>query len=76
MPLENLPYTNLFDDQWELGVINAITGANNTNNNYIRCKNYIPVKELTTYSIYTTNTTVVVSFINKRLLAICYYLYM
>lgn len=40
---------NLFDGIFELGIINGTTGQNETNNNYIRNKNYIPVEELTDY---------------------------
>lgn len=40
---------NLFDGELELGIINGNTGNNVANDNSIRCKNYIPVEELTNY---------------------------
>ena len=43
--------SNLFDGIMELGIINGSTGNNISNSNYIRCKNYIPVEELTNYRI-------------------------
>lgn len=42
---------NLWDEQWELGSINANTGANVTSSNYIRSKNYIYVVPSMTYCV-------------------------
>ena len=44
---------NLFNGILELGIINGATGQDQNNNNYIRTKDYIPVKELTSYVIST-----------------------
>lgn len=49
--------SNLFDGIMELGIINGITGNNSTNANYIRCKNFIPVEELTNYKITSPDST-------------------
>ena len=46
---------NLFDGVLESGIINGNTGENAPNANYVRAKNYIPVKELTNYAISSTN---------------------
>ena len=40
---------NQWDEQWELGGINATTGQNNDESNCIRSKNYIPVFPLKEY---------------------------
>lgn len=48
---------NLFDGIFELGIINGTTGQNETNNNYIRNKNYIPVEELTDYKFSSIDFT-------------------
>lgn len=48
---------NLFDGIFELGIINDNTGQNETNNNYIRNKNYIPVEELTDYKFSSVDFT-------------------
>ena len=34
---------NAWDEQWELGLIDATTGQNTSNNSYCRSKNYIPI---------------------------------
>lgn len=34
---------NLWDEEWELGVINGDSGENENSNEYIRSKNYIPI---------------------------------
>ena len=49
---------NLFDGIFELGIINGISGEDISNNNYIRCKNYIPVEELTNYKFSTNNANI------------------
>lgn len=46
---------NLFDGVLESGIINGKTGENAPNANYVRAKNYIPVKELTNYAVSSTN---------------------
>lgn len=46
---------NIFDGLFELGIYNGNTGKKTDNNNYIRCSNYIPVKELTNYK-FSTNS--------------------
>lgn len=48
---------NLFNGIFELGIINGSTGQNETNNNYIRNKNYIPVEELTDYKFSSIDFT-------------------
>ena len=48
---------NLFDGELELGTISGTDGTNKTNDNYIRCKNYIPVEELTDYKFSTDNSS-------------------
>lgn len=42
---------NLFDGILELGIINGNTGLNVANSTTVRCKNYIPVEELTNYKL-------------------------
>ena len=44
---------NIFDGEFELGIINGNTGVNTSNSSYIRNKNYIPVQELTEYKFST-----------------------
>ena len=34
---------NIFDGEWEVGLISATTGQNTDDNNYCRTKNYLPV---------------------------------
>lgn len=46
---------NLFDNEWEVGSIDGTNGQNIVNNNLMRCKNYIPVEELTNYKFSTNN---------------------
>lgn len=48
---------NLFNGIFELGIINGDTGKSVVNDNYIRNKNYIPVKELTNYKFSSPNYT-------------------
>ena len=50
---------NLFDGIFELGIINGSTGQNGSSSNidYIRNKNYIPVKELTKYKFSSPDYT-------------------
>lgn len=50
---------NLFDGIFELGIINGSTGQNGSSGNvdYIRNKNYIPVKELTKYKFSAPDYT-------------------
>ena len=50
---------NLFDGIFELGIINGNTGQNGSSSNidYIRNKNYIPVKELTNYKFSSPDYT-------------------
>lgn len=50
---------NLFDGIFELGIINGSTGKNGSSSNidYIRNKNYIPVKELTNYKFSSPDYT-------------------
>lgn len=40
---------NIWDEEWELGGIDTNTGLNETDNNRIRSKNYIPVLPNSTY---------------------------
>ena len=44
---------NIFDGEFELGIYNGITGEKYPNSDYIRCKNFIPVEELTNYKFST-----------------------
>lgn len=54
---------NLFDGVWELGFINGSTGNNASNNNLMRCKNFVPVKELTEYKFSSLNPNLTELFI-------------
>ena len=49
---------NLFNGKLELGIINGNTGQSQSNNNYIRCVDYIPVEELTDYKFSTNNSNI------------------
>ena len=51
----NVCNKNIFDNEWELGIIRGDTGVNQDNSSYIRSKNFIPVKELTNYKISDKN---------------------
>lgn len=51
----NVCNKNIFDNEWELGIIRGDTGLNQDNSNYIRGKNFIPAKELTNYKISDIN---------------------
>ena len=42
---------NIWDEQYELGTIDPATGQGQTNNNYYRSKNYIPIKGGETYYV-------------------------
>ena len=46
---------NQWDEQWELGIYNVDTGAKTSNDNYIRAKNPILVKENTVYYFQSNN---------------------
>ena len=58
--LVSVGYENLFDGVFETGIYNGNTGAKVNIGGYIRCANYIPVKELTdyTFSVDTTSFNV------------------
>lgn len=45
---------NVWDEEWELGVYDVNSGAKSTNNNYVRCKNQIPVLPSTSYYFCAT----------------------
>ena len=49
---------NLFDGILELGIINGNTGQNDPSANFVRCKDYIPVEELTNYTISSTTSEI------------------
>lgn len=49
--------TNQWDEEWELGGIDANTGQNFVSNNTIRSTNYIPVKGGETYRVYIGGST-------------------
>ena len=41
--------SNIWDEEWEIGLVDASSGQNTPNNNYSRTKNYIPVDADTSY---------------------------
>ena len=43
---------NLWDEEWENGVIDSATGENTANSSYIRSKNYLPCSPQATYFFY------------------------
>lgn len=47
---------NIFDGEFESGIIVGSTGTNADENNHIRNKNFIPVKELTNYKFSTDSS--------------------
>lgn len=47
---------NLFDGEFESGIISGSTGSNSSNDSYIRNKNYIPVEPNTNYKFSTDST--------------------
>lgn len=49
---------NLFNGILEEGIINGNTGQDAPNSSYVRSKDYIPVEELTNYSISSTNADI------------------
>jgi hypothetical protein len=61
---------NVWDEEWEVGLIDATSGQNTPNNSYSRTKNYIPIRPNTTY--YFTDSTKTLYFrkydINKNYL--------
>lgn len=54
---------NIFDGEFELGIYNGATGAKYPNSNYIRCKNFIPVEELTNYKFSTDSNAFSVVYV-------------
>lgn len=54
---------NIFDGEFELGIYNGATGAKSPNSNYIRCKNFIPVEELTNYKFSTDSNAFSVVYV-------------
>ena len=48
---------NWWDEEWEIGTINANTGATEANNNRIRSKNYVPVLSGVTYYLKCPSTS-------------------
>ena len=48
---------NVFDGQWERGLINSTTGAEESNNNYYRSVNYIPIVTGESYYLMTNGYT-------------------
>lgn len=54
---------NLFDGEMELGILLASTGLPADNSNYIRCKNFIPVNELTNYKFSSNNENITSVFV-------------
>ena len=42
---------NLWDEEWELGILNTVDGSNQPSNSQIRSKNYIPVMGNNSYYI-------------------------
>lgn len=54
---------NIFDGEFELGIYNGATGAKFPNSNYIRCKNFIPVEELTNYKFSTDSNAFSVVYV-------------
>lgn len=49
--IEVIDGVNLFDGELELGFIGGNDGNNRTHSDYTRCKNFIPVNELTRYKL-------------------------
>ena len=49
---------NLFNGKLESGIINGNTGQNMSNDNYIRCVDYIPVEELSDYKFSSDNSNI------------------
>lgn len=56
---------NQWDEQWELGSIDADTGASVPSDSTIRSKNYIPVVENTTYYTKTAGVAMPIFFYDK-----------
>ena len=54
---------NLFNGILELGYINGTNGGNGSSDQYIRAKDYIPVKELTDYKISCDNANITSVFV-------------
>jgi len=50
---------NVWDEEWENGYWNVNTGHSVENNNYIRCKNYIPITPNNTYKLANSATSTV-----------------
>lgn len=48
---------NLWDEEWEVGTIDITTGANESNGNRIRSKNYIPIIPNTAYYFKWSTTS-------------------
>lgn len=67
LPYENIGLEqsgkNIFDGEFELGIYNGMTGEKNPNSDYIRCKNFIPVEELTNYKFSTDSNAFSVVFV-------------
>lgn len=54
---------NIFDGEFELGIYNGVTGEKKPNSDYIRCKNFIPVEELTNYKFSTDSNAFSVVYV-------------
>lgn len=52
----NVSGVNIWDEEWELGFLNASNGQKASSNNNIRSKNYIPIKGGTSYLFYNGTT--------------------
>ena len=69
MPVLTTEGKNLFDGNFEIGNINATTGANYSGTTTVRTTGYFPVSENITFTISFTNS----NFANKSGLIVCFY---
>jgi hypothetical protein len=64
--IQNTCGVNQWNEQWEVGGINANTGANANFNDRIRCKGYIYVHGLDAIGIYASSAYITVVFYDEN----------